>query len=126
MMLAEKTKTIQSDKCWWCSSGKRQSRHHLFVNCWGWAWAFQIKELWRSVGKACEWKQPRATTVRLLFQDERATPTVLTFLKGTKVGRVVTLATPGEDWEGLDERELWPEEAEGQGACGDEGEPGPP
>ena len=30
--LAEKTKTIQSDKCWWCGSGERQSRHHLFIS----------------------------------------------------------------------------------------------
>ena len=31
----------------------------------------------------------------------------------------------GEEWEGLEEIELWPEEDEGQGVCGDEGEPGP-
>ena len=22
-----------SDKCWWCGSGERQSRHHLFARC---------------------------------------------------------------------------------------------
>ena len=31
--LAERIKTFQSNKCWWCGSGERQSRHHLFVKC---------------------------------------------------------------------------------------------
>ena len=61
------------------------------------AWAMQIRKLWRSVGKACEWKHPRAPAVRLLFQDERATPVVLAFLRGTKIGRMVTLAPPEEE-----------------------------
>ena len=51
--LAEMTKIIRSDGCWLCNSGERQSRHCLFVKCW--AWEAQIKELWRRVGKACEW-----------------------------------------------------------------------
>ena len=53
----------------------------------------QIKELWKNVRKASEWKHPRAPTVRLLFRDERATPAVLCiqFLQDTKVGRTVTL-----------------------------------
>ena len=56
-------------------------------------------------------------TVRLPFQDdERATPAVLNFLRGTKVGKMVTLAPPEEEgeWEGLGEIELWPKEAEGR------------
>ena len=36
---------------------------------------------------------PRASSVRLLFQDERATPAVLTFLRETKAGRVVSQLT---------------------------------
>lgn len=39
--------------------------------------------------------------------------------------RVVEELREGE-WEGLEEIELWPEEDEGQGVCGDEGGPGPP
>ena len=77
-------------------------------------------------GKACEWKHLRAPTVRLLFQDERATPVVLNFLRDTK-GREDCASTPaggGRQWEGLEEIELWPEEGKGQGICGDEG--GPP
>ena len=48
---------IQSDKCWWCGSGERQSCHRFFVKCR--AWSVQIKKLWRSVRKACERKHPR-------------------------------------------------------------------
>ena len=59
-------------------------RHHLFVRCR--VWATQIKELWRSTGKACERKYMRVPTVRLLFQDERATSETLTFLRETKAG----------------------------------------
>ena len=81
-----------------------------------------------SVGKACEWKHPRAPTVRLLFRDERATPAVLQFLRDTKVGRVVTLPPRKEEgeWEGLEETELWPEAEKGQGRWSEEGGPGPP
>ena len=63
----------------------------------------QIKELWRSVGKAREWKHPQAPTVRLLFKDEGATPAVLQFLRDTEVERMVTLPPreKGEEWEGL-------------------------
>lgn len=100
-------------KCWWCNSGERQSRHHLFVKCR--TWEAQVKELWKSVGKACEWKHPRAPAVRLLFRDERATPAVLQFLQDTKVGRMATRSPREEEgeWEGLEEAELWPGEDEG-------------
>ena len=40
---------------------------------------------------------------------------------------MVTLAPPEEEeWEGLEEIELWPEKAEGQAVNGDEGGPRPP
>ena len=35
--LDERTGTIQSNKCWWCGSGGRQSRHHLSMRCSPWA-----------------------------------------------------------------------------------------
>ena len=44
--LAEVTKAIRSDKCWWCNSGERQSRHHLFIKCRAW------KPRLRSCGRA--------------------------------------------------------------------------
>ena len=31
--LAEKIHKILSGECWWCGSGERQSRHHLFFRC---------------------------------------------------------------------------------------------
>ena len=69
------------------------------------AWAAQVKELRGSVGIACEWKRLRALAVRLLSQDERATPAVLTFLRETEIGNMVTLESPEEegDWEKLEE-----------------------
>ena len=80
------------------------------------------------MGKACEWKHPRAPTVRLLFEDDRATPAVLDFLRDTRVGRVFTpaaLEECGED--GLEELELRPWEGEGGwNENGEEGGPGPP
>ena len=97
--LVEKTKTIRSSECWSCGS-ERQSRHHLFVKFRA------IKDLWKCVGEACRWKHPRAPTVILLFQDDRATPTVLAFLQGAKVEKVVTLAHQEEEWEELDEMVL--------------------
>ena len=78
------------------------------------------------VNWACEWKHPRAPTIRLLFQDGGATPAVLIFLRDTRVGKTVALAPPGEEeWDGLEEIELWPEGG-GQAANDDEGGPGPP
>ena len=76
--------------------------------------------MWRSVEKACEWKHPQAPTVRLL------TPVVLTFLRDTEAGRAVALTSLEEEWEGLEEVDLWPTEAEGQDEEGEKGGPGPP
>lgn len=49
-------------------------------------------------------ENPQAPTVRLFS---------LAFLRDTKVGRAVTLASSLEEdeWDGLEEIELWPEEA---------------
>ena len=38
--------------------------------------------------------------VRRMFDDVRATPAALTFLRGTRVGMMVTLALPLEEEEG--------------------------
>ena len=73
--------------------GGGQSQYHLFVRCE--AQTRQIKVLYKSVGKACGWKHPRAPAVRALFQGERASPAALTFLWGTKVGEMVLLAALG-------------------------------
>ena len=123
--LAERTGSVPSSECWWCGSGKRQSRHHLFIECR--QWTPEIKKLWKEVGKACEWKHPRPT-VRLLFNDDRATPAVLDFLRDTRVGRVFTPAALEEGEEdGQEEIELRPWEGEfSWNENGEEGGPGPP
>ena len=114
-----------SDRCWWCHSGQRQSRHHLFFRCH--RWATEGRKLWKKVGKACGWENPRAPSARLLSQGERATPVVLEFLRETKVGKIVTLAQMEEvDEKELEEIEFRPLDGEGGWREGDEGRPGPP
>ena len=92
--LCNKIHQLSSDKCWWCGQDERQTRHHLFVNCA--AWKPQIKELWKDVGYLCGWKHPRASRIALLFGDERATGAVLSSLRKTKVGQIVTIPPRGE------------------------------
>ena len=36
-----------SDKCWWCGSGERQTRRHLFIRCR--RWTPEIRRLWQRV-----------------------------------------------------------------------------
>ena len=64
----------------------------------------------------CEWKRPRAPAVRLMFDDGGAAPAVLTFLRDTRVGRMVPLA-PREGWRGEDigKEAAREEEEDGQG-----------
>ena len=59
----------------------------------------------------CAWKHPRAPSVRKIFDDERTTEVVLTFLRDAEVGCMVSLAPP-EEGEGEDE---WEEEGEEEG-----------
>ena len=75
--------------------------------------------LWRRVERLCDWDEPRAREVRLLFGDVRAAPAVLTFLRDTRVGWIVPQALRRRR-----ERERGGEvDREGEG---DEGGPGPP
>ena len=64
------------------------------------------KGLVKRVGKLCQWKEPRVPGVRLLFDDVRAAPAVLTFLRDTRVGRIVPQALrrrrAGEDGREVD------------------------
>ena len=54
--------------------------------------------MWKEIGKACGWKQPRAPSVRMeLFDDERATEAVLNFLRVTWDGCMVFLEPPEEE-----------------------------
>ena len=75
--------SLATTDCWWCNCEKRQSRHHLFTECR--AWAPQIRELWRRVGKDCGWEHPRAPALRWLWKDD-AVGAVVEFLETTRVG----------------------------------------
>ena len=55
---------LETDECWWCNCGRRQSRHHLFTECR--AWRPQIRKLWRRIGKDCGWEHPKAPALRWL------------------------------------------------------------
>ena len=76
----------QSDQCWWCGSGEKQSQYPLFVKCR--RWAPEIRRLWQRVEVDCGWLGPRAPTVRALFGNPDATPALLEFLDNTRVGRM--------------------------------------
>ena len=89
------------------------ARHHLLVNCE--AWKTHIPELWKDVGKRCGRKNRRTPRIALLFDDERATKAVLSFLRRTKVWRMVTI--PPRDIElGEENEESGGEPGRGEGA----------
>ena len=67
--------------------------------------------------RLCEWERPRAPEVRLLFDDVRATPAVLTSLQDMRVGKIVPHALKRRR-EGEDGRKVVRE--------GEEGGPGLP
>ena len=74
---------LASDKCWWCNCGKKETLHHVFTECK--AWTTQIRRLWKRIGKDCNWKHPRAPSVRWLWKED-ATAAVLEFLEDMPVG----------------------------------------
>ena len=111
-----------SDECWWCDTGQRQTRLHLFSRCR--RWIPQTRDLWLKIDAAAG-GGPRAPAVRRLFRPE-ATEAVLDFLRDTSVGRLPRLAQFGvmEHGSGGD-LELWAEGESSEGE-GEEGGPGPP
>ena len=66
-----------TNKCFWCGSGERQTRYHLLVKCK--RWEPEIRRLWQRVRLDYEWGG--APSVRFLFGNERAIPSVLEFLE---------------------------------------------
>ena len=110
------------DKCWWCGSGERQTRYHLFVRCR--RWSPEIRRLWQNIERDCG---PRAPSIRFLFRDTGATAAVLEFLRDTRVGKMPGLALYGFQGEEADlgEIELVASE-EGSDTEGEEDGPGPP
>ena len=106
--LKEKFGWVESDSCWWCSSG-RQSREHLFKECR--TWREEIRLLWKTVGDISGESRVRpgrakkggkgfmlgSTRGRIstgnfsvgrLFGDSRFTEAVLKFLADTGVGKI--------------------------------------
>ena len=120
----------QEGTCWFCGSGERQTRFHLFVKCK--RWEPEIKRLWQKVRLECGWGG--APSIRKLFGDERNVPAILEFLEDTKVEKVPSriLLAGGPD---LEEEELegFSLKAPGEGEMGtdvssseEEDGPGPP
>ena len=109
--LKDKIHRADWDRCWFCDTGERQSRSHLVAKCP--AWAGQARVMWKRIERLCEWKRPRAPSVRAMFQNQRATPAVLTFLRDTRVGRMVSVTPQGDGRREKDSE-------------GEEGGPGPP
>lgn len=103
--LCDKVRRLDSDECWFCGTGERMSRFHLVARCR--AWVGQRRVLWKRVERLCEWGRPRAPAVRLLFDDVRATPAVLSFLRDTRVGKMVSLGPLCRDSRGSPGRVLW-------------------
>jgi hypothetical protein len=101
--LKEKLKKRDSDECWWCESGKRQTREHLFEECS--RWLPEIRQLWREVGKALGWKRARWKSVSLVFKEEKATEAVLDFLRRTEIGKMRRVEVPGDGEAGEPEDE---------------------
>ena len=104
--LCNRIHKLSPDKCWWCSQDERSTHHRLFVNCA--AWRPKAKELWKDVGYLCGWKHPRAPRMALLFGDEMATKAVLSFLRKTNVGQMVTVPPRDEEEERGEGEEGWP------------------
>ena len=116
------------DTCFWCGSGERQTRHHLFIKCR--RWMPEIRRLWQRV--RAETGEGGAPSVRKLFGG-RNTKAILEFLEKTKVRKMPSrvLLAGGPD---LEEEELEgfssvvsDEDVETEcSSSGDEDGPGPP
>ena len=119
----------ESNACFWCGSGERQSRFHLFVKCR--RWTPEIKRLWQKVRIETGWSG--APSIRRLFGDERNVKAILEFLESTKVGkmpsRILLAGGPDLEEEDLEGFSLLVSEEEAEteiSTSEDEGGPGPP
>jgi hypothetical protein len=83
--LKEKLKKKDSDTCWWCEAGRRQTRDHLFKECS--TWKNEIKDLWWR-GREVGWRRAKWKSVAKLFREERAEEAILEFIRQRSVGRM--------------------------------------
>ena len=54
--------------------------------------------MWRRIRRLFEKRGPLAPSVRAMFDNQRATPAVLTFLRDTRVGRIASAAPLRDGW----------------------------
>ena len=81
--LKDKIHRATDDRCWRCGGGKQQTRYHLFNECG--AWLPQARRVWRAIGRAHGWKQPRAPAIKWLWK-EKPTGAILEVLRDTRTG----------------------------------------
>jgi hypothetical protein len=83
----KRIKRRESDECWWCRAGCRQTRGHLFGGCR--RWKKEFLELQKRVEHIQGTKRRNRGRLKAvsLFKDERLTEAVLDFLKATGIGR---------------------------------------
>ena len=107
--LHDRWRTMDTDKCWWCDTDARQTRHHLFTECQ--RWETEIREMWRDYGEARGWKRPRIVAMEDFFADEAAVAEkdsegkvtmgpLLRFLESTHVGKWWKPPPPPDDEDG--------------------------
>ena len=91
-----------TDRCWWCGSGERQTRFYLFVKCR--RWGSEIRRLWHRMRADCE--RVGAPSIRHISNDPRATPAALELLEDRRVGimpgRILMAGGPDLEGEDLD------------------------
>jgi hypothetical protein len=80
-------KKREADTCWWCDSGRKQTRGHLFGGCR--AWKREVLTLRKEVERITGRKRRLGNRLKVvtLFHDERLTETILDYLAATEVGR---------------------------------------
>jgi len=66
-----KLKETDLEQCWWCETGKRQTRDHRFKECR--RWKTEINVLWTTIGKKLGWKHRRNKKISELFRQGKAT-----------------------------------------------------
>ncbi|KAI5788746.1 ribonuclease H-like domain-containing protein [Pyronema domesticum] len=93
--LKDKLKMRDSDVCWWCALGRRQTHEYFFKECS--RWKGEIKDLWRRVGKDVGWRRAKWKPIARLFREERANEAVLEFIRRTGVGRTNGTERPGAE-----------------------------
>ena len=118
-----------SDRCFWCGSGARQTRHHLFIVCR--RWTPEIRKLWQRV--RAETGEGGAPSIRRLFRNEKNVKAILEFLDKTKVGKMpgrILLAggldLEEEELDGFSLRGTEEDVETSVSSSGDEDGPGPP